>query len=1270
MDRCFMNNVSILKSFGASILAGFLTLALVGNSHAQTVVAWGNYSYGQTNVPASATNVIAVSAGENQSMALRSDGTVVAWGYVSTVPPNVINVTAIAAGYNFCSALTADGTVLKWGKDATSATILGTNMIAIASGECNYGMDSNGTVSVWGTPSLNLFPSGNNTNYSMIAAGNNWSAGMTKDGLIKYRCYGTSVQNGQLVKALANEIVEFAGSSSGDCVVTKRNGKVASNYIPLSSSLPDLSRLTNIVSTVLCDGSAVFLQNNSQLTSVCKWFYSPNTPIPASATNVIGISSSSSHILALRGNGAPVILSPVAFQTNCLTGSALPLSARFVASQPGFQWLADGTPIPGATNATPSIPAVCGNDNVAYQVVISNSYGIVTSAVAKVSVIPVAAWGYNKQNQCFVPDSVTNAVAIAARGFQGIAIDDNGVVTAWGEKKSSTSTGRPYIVPECATNITAIGTGIDFHMGVRTDGQVVAWGFSPQGETNVPASATNAIAVAGGAGFGMALRGDGSVVSWGTNDYGQLSLPPSANGVVAIAAGYHHSLALRSDGVVVGSADTMVPDSATNIIGIAAGWEHSIAVRRDGTLLAWGDNTFGQSTIPAEATNIVSVKAGWYHNLALRADGSAIAWGKNIFGIATIPAGLANLNSIAVGEDFNLGLVAYGPARVSRQVNTVQTHGGGVAILSASVRGALPLTLQWYHNAAPVPDATNQTLILTNVTADMAGDYVLAAQNTLGGAIAGNATTLIVDSTPALGSSAFSKSVVPGKPVVLAPTVYSSGPSSYQWLRDGTVLADTADMTGATTPVLNFSKTAESDSGNYSLAIVNASGTTTNLAVRLAVSPIVVWGDNLYGQLDIPVNATNIVAISSGANHLLALKADGSVIGWGDNSMLLNNIPTEATNAIAISDLGNPRIAIREDGTVVTWTAQLHYSSLVYKQYSYITALDSPIAAESGSLVLSANGLMRALPSGLKPTLIASNIVSIAGAYTSSSVALGLQTNGQIKVIAQYQSNPQYQAWNPILSSITDAVAIKGNGLRLVVLRRSGTLLSLNSKGQESVPTEATDVAAILAVGNNQIIVQRANGSVLAWGDVGPTGQDQFPDSVVHPVQMTSGESQTAALLYAATKQRQNPIGVSLTAGQDGVLIAGGTSGTSSTYQWRLNGIDIPGATNALLNFTDLRWTNSGTFSVVINNLFGVTTNTMAMNVPRTQLSFDTAALRQQPRALIVTNASGVGSIITLASTNLIDWTPIATNQSLLTPMQIDTHPDGNAIFYRAVEEP
>jgi hypothetical protein len=55
-----------------------------------------------------------------------------------------------------------------------------------------------------------------------------------------------------------------------------------------------------------------------------------------------------------------------------------------------YQWNQDGTPIPGATNISLTLPSVGTNDAGAYTVVVTNGYGSVTSTAAQLTVTPGA----------------------------------------------------------------------------------------------------------------------------------------------------------------------------------------------------------------------------------------------------------------------------------------------------------------------------------------------------------------------------------------------------------------------------------------------------------------------------------------------------------------------------------------------------------------------------------------------------------------------------------------------------------------------------------------------------------------------------------------------------------------------------------------------------------------------------------------------------------------------------------------------------------------
>lgn len=119
------------SQFARYTFGGFThNLALAGDGH---VLAWGDNSLGQCNVPADLTNSIAVAAGGGFSLAVRADGTVVSWGNSTTVPADATNVVGLSVGGSHRMALRADGTVVTWGSITTVPAGL-TNVIAIAAG--------------------------------------------------------------------------------------------------------------------------------------------------------------------------------------------------------------------------------------------------------------------------------------------------------------------------------------------------------------------------------------------------------------------------------------------------------------------------------------------------------------------------------------------------------------------------------------------------------------------------------------------------------------------------------------------------------------------------------------------------------------------------------------------------------------------------------------------------------------------------------------------------------------------------------------------------------------------------------------------------------------------------------------------------------------------------------------------------------------------------------------------------------------------------------
>jgi hypothetical protein len=94
------------------------------------------------------------------------------------------------------------------------------------------------------------------------------------------------------------------------------------------------------------------------------------------------------------------------------------------------------------------------------------------------------------------------------------------------------------------------------------------------------------------------------------------------------------------------------------VVAIGAGKYHSLAVRSDKTVVAWGDNSEGQSTVPVGLSNVVAVAGGGAHSVALTADGAVAAWGDNRNGQCNLPTGLSDVVGIGAGEEHSVALLA------------------------------------------------------------------------------------------------------------------------------------------------------------------------------------------------------------------------------------------------------------------------------------------------------------------------------------------------------------------------------------------------------------------------------------------------------------------------------------------------------------------------------------------------------------------------------------------------------------------------------------
>lgn len=107
------------------------------------------------------------------------------------------------------------------------------------------------------------------------------------------------------------------------------------------------------------------------------------------------------------------------------------------------------------------------------------------------------------------------------------------------------------------------------------------------------------------------------------------------------------------------------------------------------------------------------------------------------------------------------------------------------------------------------------------------------------------------------------------------------------------------------------------------------------------------------------------------------------------------------------------------------------------------------------------------------------------------------------------------------------------------------------------------------------------------------------------------------------------------------VVVAAGTP--SPTYQWRSNGINFAGRTNATLTVTNFQSANEADYNVVAANSVGLVTSSIAKLYLNSPVRFTNLLLQGDTFSALLLGVANTNYVID-AATNFSGWTPVVTN--------------------------
>ncbi|EEF60300.1 beta strand repeat-containing protein [Pedosphaera parvula] len=519
---------------------------------------------------------------------------------------------------------------------------------------------------------------------------------------------------------------------------------------------------------------------------------------------------------------------------------------------------------------------------------------------------------------------------------------------------------------------------------------------------------------------------------------------------------------------------------------------------------------------------------------------------------------------------------------------------GAAVSFAVSATGSPTLFYQWKFNGGNLAGATRSILTLSNVQTTNAGTYAVVVTNAFGLATSTNALLTVTSAppvAPTIVSQPQSLIVTAGQTANFGVSVSGTAPISYQWNFNG------SNIVGATRISLSLSNAQPVNAGIYAVIVSNTAGsvTSSNAALTVTIDPPVIVSQ--------PVSQT----VMEGANVAFSVTATGNqpltyqwnfngteIAGATGSTLALNNVqpanagnyyvtlsnPAGVTNSVtALLTVNVPQPPtpglnlIDVDFNAGTASAEVGFAAIGQTTNDYWN-LYSRDDGHGGYLAFGGVGNLKFADG------------SLSGAGLTVANAPGAWGNGASDAMYQGYLYP-FDGGN-IVVNVTNLDA----GNYEIYLYGHGAADNQNSTYSLSVGGASYGSQTTAQSGWNSAAWQEGVQYVV-FHNVAVTNAGAAVQVIVSPeassyaviagmqIALTTAPTPAAPVIVGQPQSKVVPAGGSVAFN----VLASGSSPVS--YQWAFNGNNIIGATDVILNLSNVQAGDAGNYSVTVSNALG-----------------------------------------------------------------------------------